>query len=338
MHRSRIFLVLGLIALALLLAVSAAFLSPIPHEIVVPIDRSVLQQQKPKGRDELNLADSPKSETSRSRALAPVPDPRLIEKTEFGHLPRLAENGDRAANIYARPYEPTESLKRLPKLAFVLLRSGISETRTIEAYVALPPEVSFSVSPYAQDAQRQIRDIRNRGHEIFLDLPSKTEVSTREDRGPEALDPDKDVAINREHLYSMMSRFSGYVGFICDWTPVAFQTEPLRHLVHDEARQRGLALIHIVRPHSNALQLFDDPSDPSRRAPPMMILPGDRPAELVSALQALPDRLKQDRRLIAFIDPGPLALDALKDWLIKRQSQEFDLVPLSALMRLEEQG
>jgi hypothetical protein len=338
MQLRRIFLSLGLIVLALLLAASGAFLYPSAQEIIVPIDRSVLAQKKLNVAGPIRQSEMPEASSPRSVALKPVPDPRLVEKTELGLLPRKAENGDRASDIYSRPYDFTQSTKDLPKLSLVLIRSGISEIRTVESYVALPPEVSFSLSPYAQDAQRQIRDIRNRGHEVFLDVLSKTDAATQEDRGPQALDPEKDTMFNRQRLYWMMSRFSGYAGLVGDWTPTAIQSGVMRQLVESEAKTRGLGLISIVRPHRNAIMLVADSTPEGSRKPLMTILPGRSPSELIAALNALTAQLKPKGRAVAFIDPGPRALDTLKDWISKFQSYEFDLVPLRSLMRLEEQG
>ena len=125
MQRNRIVFSLGLFILALPIAVSGVLFYPGGHEITVPIDRSVLEQKKPKPQIAVQQSDSLENISHRSAALKPVPDPRLIETTGFGLLPRIAETGDRSADIYARLYEHNSAPKDLPRLSLVLFLSLI---------------------------------------------------------------------------------------------------------------------------------------------------------------------------------------------------------------------
>lgn len=335
MSRRRLFLSLGLLALAILIAIMSSFLYPHSREITVAIDRSVLDAPKKVDAPIGIKAEPDESVTSHSLALKPVPDPRLIEKTSLGLLPRIADNGDRPADIYARKIDLTRLQSPVPKLAMIILRSGTSETVTAEAYLALPPDVSFSVSAYARDAERQVRDIRNRGHEVFLEVQSTADMISKEDRGPFALDPRLDVDTNRERLLWMMSRFSGYAGVIADMTPKARQSDPVRKLVADDIVPRGLLFLGLVRPDSQSLAENREIDAQDRLS--LLHVPGQRPMAIRAALDRAKAEFKPGGRYIIAIDPGPLAIGILKDWIASHQSNAFDLVPLSALMQNIEQ-
>lgn len=335
--RYRIYISIALLLLAVLVASAGAMLHSAPNEIVVPIDRTALEPAKPKQVENvppIAPATSERTEpVTRSLALKPAPDARLIEQTQLGLLPRKGPNGERPADLYARPVDPALASSPRPKLALVILSTGISEAMTAEAYLSLPPDVSFSVSPYAHDIERQIRNIRNRGHEVFLEVQSIAENPKQDDRGPYALDPNKNAEANRESLNWMMSRFTGYVGLLTDMIPQAAAHDGITLLLKKETETRGLAQLELVR-FSNPLTDTESQNkmDSSLRRL-ITMLPGDRPSELKTALAQLYARFATDGKLIAVIEPGPLALDALKEWIAIHQSHEFDLVPLSAILR-----
>lgn len=337
MHRRRIVISLVLLILALVIGISGAVYETRPRDLVVPIDRTILEAVTDNQKTVVANKEINTGEEARSRALMPAPDARLIEKTPSGLLPRRAENGDRPADIYARPFELMRLSPAKPKLSLVLMQAGISETLTAEAYLVLPADVSFVLSPYAEDAERQMRDIRNRGHEVYLGITSDVDADSREDRGPYALDPLKSHDQNRDHLLWAMTRFTGYVGLVSDMTAEAHQNTLLREMIESEVKLRGLTLLPVSRRNS---QTFDDIADRTLEAATTikLVLAGYKPSDLDQALRHLTRRLQNTSRIIIFIEPGPLAIDILNLWLKTHQSRTFDLLPLSALMRLEEQG
>jgi polysaccharide deacetylase 2 family uncharacterized protein YibQ len=337
MPRYRFYIAIALLLLAVLVGSAGAVLHSAPNEIVVPIDRTALEPAKLKPTENAPpiapAAPEQAEPVTRSLALKLTPDARLIEQTQLGLLPRKGPNGERSADLYARPVDPALPTSPRPKLALVILSTGISETMTAEAYLSLPPDVSFSVSPYAQDGERQIRNIRNRGHEVFLEVQSIAENPKQDDRGPYALDPKKDAETNRESLNWMMSRFTGYVGLVTDLNPQAATHDGIALLLKQETETRGLARLKLVHSQHPTSESSPHDKEDSGIARLITMLPGDRPSELKAALEQLHARLETARKLIAVIEPGPLALDTLKEWLATYQSHEFDLVPLSAILR-----
>lgn len=338
MHRRRLILSFMLLVMAPFVVISGVALTPISRDLVVPIDRSVLDEQTGKTM-EATIPSRPLriGQEARSMALKPAPDARLVEHAPEGLLPREAENGDRPADVYARPYEIANWQKDLPKLSIMITQAGLSETITAEAYLSLPGEVGFAMSPYAHDAERQMRDIRNRGHEIFLSIVSVVDDEAREDRGPYALDPAELRDTNRKRLLAAMARVTGYVGLVGDLTDHAYRHFDLRDLIESEARSRGVVFVPVIRKDSQSFAHLADHIG-SERPPCKFHIPPVRPIEMIAALDGLLPSVKNAGSCTVLIDPSPLALEPLKDWIVKNQSHEFDLIPLSALLRLGGQG
>ncbi len=329
MRRRSTLLAIVLLCIAFLTVISSAILIPSSQDITIPIDRSALERvaaQKSAQPDPV----LPDSRNVRSLALSPVPDPRLIEHSSTTRLPRIADNGDRPADIYARPFEPSRDQTSLPQLAIVVLRAGLSEVLTAEAYLAFTPDVSFSISPYARDAERQIRDIRNRGHEVFLEVLSVAGDPVREDRGPLSIDPAVTEQINRARLHQAMSKVSGYAGLVGDLDP-RIQRENGIFLL-SEAKARGLHYLAFFRSDSRSSEITYDANHDAARGISRRLVIGTDPATTQSTLSSLLPLLQSERKLILLVEPAPFTIDVIKDWIDSSQSRNFRLVPLSALL------
>ena len=67
---------------------------------------------------ELMIIEVPQA---RGVALAPAPDPRLVENSRYGLLPRIGDDGARPADVYARPVGTSSALKAgAPRVVLVM--------------------------------------------------------------------------------------------------------------------------------------------------------------------------------------------------------------------------
>ena len=146
-------------------------------------------------------------------ALQPAPDLRLVEKTRFGLLPARARDGTRPADVYARPVVTDPDLKpNAPRIALLVGGMGLNAPLTAAASTELPPAVTLGFAPYGEDLDRQVRGVREAGHEIVLQVPmegfgdpssaSMSHLLTADLEGKDLLD----------RLHWHMGRFVGYVG------------------------------------------------------------------------------------------------------------------------------
>lgn len=134
-------------------------------------------------------------------ALSRAPDPRLVEKTADGPLPRIGSDGRRPADVYGRPAAATSG----PRVALLVTGMGLDQMATAAAARRLPADVSFAFAPGTADAGAQVAEARRAGHEVFLDLTP----------GPDPASGDATVN-GTAALHRSMARLVGYAGALLD--------------------------------------------------------------------------------------------------------------------------
>lgn len=144
-------------------------------------------------------------------SLAAAPVPGLHAEGENGPVPVIGPSGERAADIYARPYSNPEGL---PRVALVIGGLGINPDATRAAIERLPGEVTLSFVPYADDIQTWIDLARANGHEVLVELPMEPFDYPNNNPGPATLLTGNSEAENASHLDWVMSRAAGYVGLM----------------------------------------------------------------------------------------------------------------------------
>lgn len=140
---------------------------------------------------------------------AAAPDPRLIEQTRYGPVPRIGPDGARPAETYARP---AVSLPGLPRIALLVGGMGLSPRATEAAIASLPGAVTLGFAPYGADLARETALARQAGHELVLEIPMEPFDFPHDNPGPHTLVADAAKAGNSDNLTWLMSRFSGYAG------------------------------------------------------------------------------------------------------------------------------
>ncbi len=146
-------------------------------------------------------------------ALAPVPDPALIEKTPEGLLPTRGADGRSPWQAYSRPFLADPSL---PRIALVVVGVGLSERRTRAAIEDLPGEVTLAFSPYGRRLQDRARMARAHGHETLVMVPMEPRDYPANDPGPLGLLTKLTPAQNLQRLRRILGRFAGHVGIVND--------------------------------------------------------------------------------------------------------------------------
>jgi len=249
------------------------------------------------------------------RALTPAPDPRLVDPQPAGLLPRIAEDGTRPVEFYARPLAPASGAwAEAPRIAILLTGAGIGQLATVEAMVKLPPNVSFALSPYSSDLERQAADIRSEGHEVMIDLPIRDPDALPGSAGPRALADGLSVEENQQRLFWAMTRFPGFFGVSGQFVDRISQNGTVRAAI-SEIPKRGLGFI-------------DYPAND-------LTIPLDkdlRPQAIDEALKRLEQIANKRGVVIGVAGTTPLAIDRLRNWSAALASRGYRLVPVSALL------
>src|SRR5262245_46038891 len=116
--------------------------------------------------------------------LAKAPIAGFFERTPAGDLPKISSDGRTPAEAYARPFNPPVGALRVSLIVGGL---GLNQKHTLDAINELPPEVTLSFTPYANDLQTWINRARQAGHEVLLELPMEAYDYPNVDTGPHTL-------------------------------------------------------------------------------------------------------------------------------------------------------
>lgn len=258
----------------------------------------------------------------------------MIEVTNEGQrLPRVAPSGWMPWIAYARRFEQSGSVARVGVL---IINLGANEALTRRAIEELPSEVSLAFLPSAPDLSRRIVDARERGHEVYLMLPTE-DPSVPGERGLRPIQASADAAENLRRLRAVMARGESYVGFVAAPTSAIWQSEPAVRPLLKEIADRGLAVIEIDATPSTATMM--------QRLTEELGIGYARTSQVLDyklsdgGIAANLDRLdtwtsksqpeQPPRHRFGVVQPGNEAIDAILAWIRHRAEQPAaSLVPI----------
>ncbi len=143
-------------------------------------------------------------------SLASTPVAALVETSPDGPLPRIAADGTRPLDAYARPPDAARGAVRV---AIVIGGVGIDADGTSQA-IALPGPVTLALAPYGPDLKATMAHARAAGHELLLQIPLEPFNYPSTNPGPHTLTVNASAAENLDRLHWLMSRFTNYVGVV----------------------------------------------------------------------------------------------------------------------------
>jgi len=257
-------------------------------------------------------------------------DQRLIETTRHGPIPKIASDGARAADVYARHAAPGGKTDG-PRIAIVVSGLGVGASGTSEALAKLPGPVTLGFAPYGIDLERWVARARGEGHEVLLQVPMEPFEYPDNDPGPQtlltALRPEQNV----DRLHWFMSRFGGYVG-ITNFMGARFTAidQALAPVVREAARRGLIYFDDGSSPRSLASQLASTSNAAYAKADiPLDAVP--TPAEIDAALSRL-EALAHERGVaIGVATSLPVSIDRISQWSRASEARGIVLVPLSAV-------
>ncbi|MBX3506406.1 MAG: divergent polysaccharide deacetylase family protein [Parvibaculum sp.] len=260
--------------------------------------------------------------------LAPAPDPALVEATAEGPLPRIARDGRRPSQVYARPVPPGTQAQR--RIAIIVSGMGISESATAHAIETLPPEVTLSFAPYGARLQEWIDKAREAGHEVLLELPMEPFGYPQNDPGPHTLLTGGNTAENISRLEWLMSRFTGYAGVMnyqgARFTASSTALKPVLAALG----ARGLLYVdNGASARSLAPAMSREAGMPAVQAT-RIIDPVQSPEVIANALDMLQQVSAESGVAVGVASGFPVTVDALAQWATKLKDEGYVLVPATA--------
>jgi polysaccharide deacetylase 2 family uncharacterized protein YibQ len=258
-------------------------------------------------------------------------DPRLLETSRHGPIPKIGPDGARPAEVYARPVKLAPGKPDGPRIAIVVGGLGIGAGGTSDALAKLPPPVTLAFAPYAPDLERLASRARSDGHEVLLQVPMEPFDYPDNDPGPQTLLTTLGAEQNVDRLQWLLSRMQGYVG-IANYMGARFTAseQSLAPVLRETAKRGLIYLDDGTSPRSLASQIAGANNLPFAKAE-VVLDAVPTPVEIDRALARLEAMARERGVAVGVTTALPVAIDRLAKWSKAAESRGFVLVPITAV-------
>jgi polysaccharide deacetylase 2 family uncharacterized protein YibQ len=258
-------------------------------------------------------------------------DPKMLEITRHGPIPKVGPDGARAFARYAEKRAVPASKKDWPRIALIVGGLGISASGTADALAQLPAPVSLALAPYGADLQNLAARARALKHEVLLQAPMEPFNFPDNDPGPQTLLTSLSADQNIDRLHWQMSRFQGYVGLISYMGGKFTASEQaLKPILRDTAK-RGLIYVDDgASPRSVAGQLAGSQNLPFAKAD-VVIDTVPTPTEIDHALARLELMARERGNAIGLATALPATVARIAAWAKTVEKRGFVLVPITMM-------
>ncbi len=266
------------------------------------------------------------------RVASPLPAAPLAGLTEpgpSGPLPIIARDGRTPQSAYARPFQRRGAT---PLISVIIGGLGFSARATTQAIEELPPEVTLSFVPYAENLQSWINQARAHGHEVLLELPMEPFDPEADDTGPQTLLASGPAEKNMSNLTNLLSRGAGYFGVTnyqgARFAASAQASQPVVQALHG----RGLALITSGIGQRTALSVQAGRARMANTAADR-IIDARREAEAIDEqLLNLEALALQNSNAIGAGFAYPVTMEQVSRWADQIEQRGYQLAPASAVL------
>jgi polysaccharide deacetylase 2 family uncharacterized protein YibQ len=270
------------------------------------------------------IQQAPKSKAEEPTSLLPKqPDATVVQLAQIGpdtKKPHWLKN--------ALPV----NLSNKPKIAIVLDDMGVDQRRSRIA-TQLKGPLTLSYLTYARDLAHQTQQARTAGHELMLHVPMEPS-SSDVDPGPNVLLSGVPTSETIAALKWGLEQFSGFIG-INNHMGSRFTSnlEGMR-TVMQELKKRELVFLDSVTSGSTKGQIAANQIGVPFIARNIFLDHIDDINEIKNRLSDVKRLAKKQGYAIAIGHPRDATLKALKSWLEENDMDNFQLVPISALIQL----
>ncbi len=252
-------------------------------------------------------------------ALYDAPIDGLFISTPLGPMPKIADNGTTPFKAYKRPF----SLPGKPLIAIAVVDYGLSAEGSDVITKALPPEVSFIVSPYGKDLPQWQKKARADGHELWVHAPTNSADFPMVDPGPRALLSHAGIKHNVDSLKWILTRFSGYAGVAMSSDAGFVRNRSMFESTLNDVHKKGLGFLELNPSAPSAGQNF-------AMGEGMPYIKNNAQLKGMS-LKSLESKARARGYVVALVEPHPGSIKNLSIWINTLQSKGFALAPLSAV-------
>ena len=271
----------------------------------------------------------PDSETG-SITLAEVPVAELVEESQYGPLPKVAADGRRSMDVYARPSRyVVAKAGDPPRIAVLVTGLGLPDAPAGDVLKGLPAAVSVAYGAYGRNLQESVSRARGNGHEVLLQIPLEPNNYPTVDPGPHTLLTTLPPQDNMKRLQWLMSRYTGYVGVTNHMGEKFEATSESLTPVLEELKRRGLLYVDDGSAKDSTVRQIAGAIGIDYSVANVQIDSGN----LAKQLAQLETTAKERGAAIGVVKATPATVKQLSDWAAKLEAKGFVLVPVSAAVR-----
>ncbi len=281
-----------------------------------------------------NLSKENKNVLKNDDALVGIIFPHITEETETGPLPVIAADGRQPWLEYSRGFKRAD---RKPRIALIISNLGLSETYTKAALELLPEDITLSFSHVAPKLKTWVREARQKGHEILLDIPMEPIGFPKNDPGRATLLTSSNEVENLNRLEHIMKQAGGYVGLL--------GTLGTKFMLHSETflpvlksiKQRGLIYVD-SRSTSRSLGPELASSIQLPKAFNNVFVDREPSQEKIKNKLAELERIALKRRFaVGIAQPFPITIEILSQWTERLKTKQIALAPITAIVDKQSQ-
>jgi polysaccharide deacetylase 2 family uncharacterized protein YibQ len=260
-------------------------------------------------------------------------DERLTEGSRHGAIPRVAADGARASEVFARPVKPIAGKPNAPRIAIVVSGLGIGAGITDDALAKLPGPVTLAFAPYGSNLAALAARARSSGHETLLQVPMEPFDYPDNDSGPQTLLTSLDAGANIDRLQWAMSRMQGYVG-VANYMGARFTaSEAALGPVMREASKRGLIYLDDGSSQRSVAGQIAGVNNIGFAKADITIDSVATGSEVERTLARLEAMARERGLAVGVASALPVTIDRIAKWAKGAESRGLLLVPISAAVK-----
>jgi polysaccharide deacetylase 2 family uncharacterized protein YibQ len=303
--------------------------SPAPAQTNAPGTKTVtIIDGKTGARQEVAIPDGGNGGNSMSAA---PPGQNLIEMTPRGPIPKIAADGTRPSEAFARPVKPLPGKPDAPRVALIISGLGVSASGTAEAITKMPEAVTLAFMPYGSDVERLVARARGEGHEILLQVPLEPFGYPENDSGPQTLLTSLTPEQNLERLHWLMSRFQGYVGIVGAMGARFTASEQSFAPIMRETAKRGLIFVDDGANARSVAGRIAGGSSLAFAKADLVLDAVPTPAEIDHALGRLEMAARERSFAVGIASALPVSIEHIAKWAREAESRGVLLVPITVV-------
>ena len=259
-------------------------------------------------------------------------DPAFVDTSRHGPIPKIASDGRRPSDTFART-SVAEAEDKRPKIAILIGGLGIGHDATAKVFEKLPRTITLGFTPYGDDLESWVARARANGQEVMLQVPMEPFDYPNNDPGPQTLLTTLPVDANLDRLTWAMSRMSGYYGLTNYMGAKFTASEEALAPVLTEVARRGLVFLDTgSSPRSLISKLGPDAGALTARAE--LVIDATPSAEAIdAALIKLEDMARRQGGVIGVASALPVTLSRIEQWAGQLTAKGIALVPVSAVVK-----